>query len=123
MGEIGDLVEGAACRRLARARDGDRADAETDAAAVDDADRDDIGDRTGGEFRALHRGRQRARERHDDDARRALVVQLAVDRFELTRRGRGSLWQRGAARAAPPELAGRQLLTVEELLLTEPDRE
>ena len=83
----------------------------------------DVGDVARGELGALHRGREAAGQRHDDDAGGTLVAQLAVDGFELAGRRRRRLRQRAAARAPPPELSGRQLLAIEELLVTEPDRE
>ena len=71
----------------------DRADAHRHRPAVDDPDRDVVGDRPGGEFGALHGCRECARQRDDDDAGGALGEELAICLLELAGRRRGGLGQ------------------------------
>ena len=106
------------------AGEGDRAEAERDRAAVDDAHVEAVGgDGAGGQLGALHRGRQRAGDRDDDDAGGAPVGEAAVGLLEAAGRRRGRRRQLGRRRAAGPELGRRQLLAVDQLLVAEADAE
>ena len=89
-----------AARRAAG--DGDHAETEGHAAAVDDAHGDLVGDRSGRDLGALHRRRQRTRQRHDDHAGRTVggcspVGGLERARRRCCRRGQG----RRVARPSP----------------------
>ena len=86
-----DVVDRRAIGRQARARQGDRADTHGDAAAVEHAHIEFDGrirlDRPGGELGALHRRRQCAGQRHDDDAGGTLRGQPSIGLLELARGG------------------------------------
>ena len=79
------------------------------------ADDDLVGDRSGGELGALHRRRQRTRERHDDDAGRAVGRRPPVRGLERARRRRRRRGQRRRVGGLRPELGGRELDAIDEL--------